>query len=58
MQTIQFGLYFFVFLLTESIVNEQAAILFNAMPVNYIYAVGLLFTAIGYLLYGVSVGRN
>lgn len=54
MQTIQFGLYFFVFLLTESIVNEQAAILFNAMPVNYIYAVGLLFTAIGYLLYGLT----
>lgn len=51
MQIIQFGLHFFIFLLTESLINERAAVIFGAANVNYIYAIGLLFTALGYLLF-------
>lgn len=51
MQTVQFGIFFFVFLLTESFINEQAATVCNEDAVNYIYAIGLLFTASGYLLF-------
>lgn len=51
MQIIQFGLHFFIFLLTESLINERAAILFSSADVNYIYAIGLLFTALGYILF-------
>jgi len=47
----QFGLYFFIFLLTESIINEKAALVCGATSVNYIYAIGLIFTALGYLLF-------
>lgn len=49
MHFIYFGLYFFVFLLTESLINERAVTVFNASLVNYIYAFGLIFTALGYL---------
>lgn len=47
----QFGLYFFIFLLTESVINEKAAIICGTSSVNYIYAIGLMFTALGYLLF-------
>ena len=51
MQFIYFGLYFFVFLLTESLINERAVTIFSASNVNYIYAFGLIFTALGYLAF-------
>lgn len=50
----QFGLYFFIFLLTESVINEKASLVCGASSVNYIYAIGLLFTALGYLLFSLS----
>ena len=51
MQFMYFGLYFFVFLLTESLINERAVTVFGAANVNYIYAIGLIFTALGYLAF-------
>lgn len=51
MQFMYFGLYFFVFLLTESLINERAVTVFCAANVNYIYAFGLIFTALGYLAF-------
>ena len=51
MQFVYFGLYFFVFLLTESLINERAVTIFSASNVNYIYAFGLIFTALGYLAF-------
>ena len=55
----QFGLYFFIFLLTESIINEKAAAICGVSYVNYIYAIGLIFTALGYLLFSfIKCGQN
>lgn len=51
MQFIYFGLYFFVFLLTESLINERAISIFGAANVNYVYAFGLIFTALGYFAF-------
>lgn len=51
MQFMYFGLYFFVFLLTESLINERAVTVFGAADVNYVYAFGLIFTALGYLAF-------
>lgn len=51
MKYINFGLYFFVFLLTESLINERAVTVFGAANVNYVYAFGLIFTALGYLAF-------
>ena len=51
MQFTYFGLYFFVFLLTESLINERSVTVFGAANVNYIYAFGLIFTALGYLAF-------
>lgn len=51
MQFVFFGLYFFVFLLTESLINERAVSVFGASAVNYIYSFGLVFTALGYLAF-------
>lgn len=48
---IQFGIYFFSFLLTESVVNERAAEVIGIQYVNWVYAVGLLCTAAGYYLF-------
>jgi len=48
---IYFGLYFYIFLLAESLINERAVTIFGAANVNYIYAVGLIFTALGYLAF-------
>ena len=47
----QFGLYFFIFLVTESVINEKVSIICGVSSVNYIYAIGLMFTALGYLLF-------
>ncbi|MDO4188680.1 MAG: hypothetical protein Q4D29_06790 [Lachnospiraceae bacterium] len=54
MQFTYFGLYFFVFLLTESLINERAVTVFGAANVNYIYAIGLIFTALGYLAFSTT----
>ena len=51
MQFTYFGLYFFVFLLTESLINERTVTVLGAASVNYIYAIGLIFTALGYLAF-------
>lgn len=51
MSLVQFGLYFFAFLLTESIVNDRAVSVCGVSNVNYVYAIGLLFTALGYLIF-------
>lgn len=51
MYFIQFGLYFFAFLLTESVINERAVFVIGSEQVNIIYAIGLLCTALGYCLY-------
>lgn len=48
---IRFFLYFFSFLTSESLINSFAAEIFETDKVNYIYAVGLLFTALGYVLF-------
>lgn len=48
---IRFSLYFFSFLTSESIINNFASDLFGVDKVNYIYAIGLLFTALGYILF-------
>ena len=50
----KFGLYLFIFLLTESLINEKAAVICGASQVNYIYAIGLIFTALGYLSFSFS----
>ena len=47
----EFGIYFFSFLLTESVVNERAAEVVGIQYVNWIYAIGLLCTATGYYLF-------
>ena len=54
MQFMYFGLYFFVFLLTESLINERAVTVFGAANVNYIYAIGLICTALGYLAFSTT----
>lgn len=46
-QAINFGFYFFVFMMTESEVNKRIEE-FNPNNVNLIYAIGLLCTALGY----------
>ena len=51
MQFVFWGLYFLVFLLTESLINERAVSVFGASAVNYIYSFGLVFTALGYLAF-------
>jgi len=58
MHFLQFGLYFFLFLLTESVVNEKAVVVGEIGWVNYVYGIGLLFTALGYHLYAVIKKRT
>ena len=47
-----FILYFLIFQLAESAVNDYAAVLLDPDAVNGIYAAGLFCTASGYLLFG------
>ena len=47
-----FILYFLVFQLAESAVNDRAAIVLDAAAVNGVYAAGLFCTASGYILFG------
>lgn len=46
-----FAFQFFLFQLTESLVNDRAAALLGAAAVNAVYAAGLFSTASGYLLF-------
>lgn len=46
-----FAFQFLLFQLTESLVNDQAALLLGAETVNAVYAAGLCSTASGYLLF-------
>ncbi len=43
-----FALCFFAFMLTEAFVNEQGAIILGSGTVNTLYALGLVFTGIGF----------
>lgn len=54
---VAFALQFFLFQLTESLVNDQAAALFGATTVNAVYAAGLFSTASGYLLFAILSRR-
>lgn len=47
----QFGLYFFSFLLTESVINDRAVTVVGIDSVNLVYAIGLLCTALGYFIF-------
>ena len=58
MQFIYFGLYFYIFLLAESLINERAVTIFDAANVNYIYAFGLIFTALGYLAFSTTKNES
>lgn len=58
MKFMYFGLYFFVFLLTESLINERAITVFGAANVNYIYAFGLIFTTLGYLAFSTIKSKS
>ncbi len=40
----QFGIYFFSFLLTESVINDRAVDIVGVDYVNLIYAIGLFCT--------------
>ncbi len=46
-----FVLYFLIFQLAESAVNDRTVEVLNADAVNGVYAAGLFFTASGYLLF-------
>lgn len=48
-QALQFGLYFFAFMLAETMVNDQAARFFPPQWVNLIYAGGIACTGLGCL---------
>ena len=52
LQAVQFSVYFFAFLLAESMVNNRAAELMGADIVLPVYSVGLICTAFGYLCFG------
>ena len=49
-----FAFYAFVFLLIEITVNNRAAVLWGQDKVIFVYAVGLLFTAAGYISFTFS----
>ena len=54
----QFGLYFFSFLLTESVINDRAVDIVGVDYVNLIYAIGLFCTAFGYYLFSFIYQRT
>lgn len=57
MNYLQFGIYFLTFMLTEAFVNERAVATIGVDLVNYVYAVGLLFTAAGYYSFSLIKGK-
>lgn len=54
---VQFGFWFFAFMLLESFVNSSVAALLGAQVVNLAYSVGIFFTATGLLAFGLSHTR-
>lgn len=46
-----YGIFLFTFLLSESLINDRAAVVLGSNMVNFIYSCGLVCTASGYLLY-------
>ena len=52
MPAVQFGLWFFAFMLLESFVNSSVAALLGASVVNTAYSVGIFCTATGLLAFG------
>ena len=55
--TINFGAYFLAFMLIEAFVNTRAVMVSGSGNVNYIYSIGLIFTALGYILYDCVVKK-
>lgn len=51
-RNIQFSIYFFTFLILESLVNSRTEIILESQYVIIVYAIGLLCTALGYFLFG------
>jgi hypothetical protein len=49
---VQFGLWFFAFMLLESFINSNVADLFGASMVNAAYSMGIFCTATGLLVFG------
>lgn len=58
MRAVQFGVYFFAFMLAETIVNDQAARFFAPQMVNVVYAGGIACTGLGCLSYALSKGTT
>ena len=57
MRAVQFGVYFFAFMLAETIVNDQAARFFAPQMVNVVYAGGIACTGLGCLSYALVQKR-
>lgn len=55
---VQFGLWFFAFMLLESFVNSSAATLLGASAVNAAYSLGIFCTATGLLVFGLAHARS
>ena len=51
---VQFGLWFFAFMLLESFVNRSVATLLGAQTVNAAYSLGIFCTATGLLAFGLA----
>ena len=49
MGAVQFGVFFFAFMLGETMVNDQAARFFTPQMVNMVYAGGIACTGLGCL---------
>lgn len=56
--TINFGAYFLAFMLIEAFVNTRAVMVSDSSNVNYIYSIGLVFTALGYILYDYVANKS
>lgn len=56
--TIYFGAYFLAFMLIEAFVNTRAVIVCNPNNVDYIYSIGLVFTALGYILHDCIANKS
>lgn len=55
---VQFGLWFFAFMLLESFVNSSVAALLGAQTVNAAYSIGIFCTATGLLAYGLMQAKR
>lgn len=57
MGAVQFGVFFFAFMLGETMVNDQAARFFTPQMVNMVYAGGIACTGLGCLSFGLVQKR-